>query len=310
MRLRKVKFQLTLFWTKVSQVMWFNCSAVWNNTEDALRLFQRVAYTPVFAVGLPLNVLALWLFFRIHQWTATHVYMFNLLLADFLLLLFLPFRIFQTFCPINPTGLCTFLICVHFSNMYVSIFTITAISVHRFVALRFPMLIRGLETQRKTMAVVVCAVIWLTIMLLCGIFHPNMYPRELRTCYELKGRTKLSFLLVLEIVGYLLPTATILTCSTQAIYAVLKSTEELESKVVVERKRAVAIIVANTVIFFVCFTPVHVGFLLRYLYPEGSPQARVIHIFYEVSEWIATTNCCLDAIGYYLLLKKVFKANR
>ncbi|KAF7692557.1 hypothetical protein HF521_010167 [Silurus meridionalis] len=116
-----------------------NCSLVPHGSEAGLIIFQRVAYTPVFIVGLILNTLVLWRFTRIPKWTETHIFMLNLLLADLLLTLFLPFRIFETYCPIKPTRFCTFLISVHYINMYVSIFTITAISVHRYIAIRFPM---------------------------------------------------------------------------------------------------------------------------------------------------------------------------
>ncbi|KAG9278105.1 G-protein coupled receptor 55-like [Astyanax mexicanus] len=291
--------------------MGFNCSAVENDSHADLRLFQRVAYMLVFTVGLPLNISALWFFSRIQHWTDTHVYMANLMLADVLLILFLPFRIFQTFCPIDPSALCTFLICVHYSNMYVSIFTIMVISAHRLAVIRFPLLARALQTRRKTMARVVCLFIWVFVIAICAGFSSNMFPKKLRECYERKHEHLLDFpfLLVLEIVGYLLPVAIVTTCSGQAICLLNKSTENqlqhAERKHVLERKRVVAIITANLIIFLVCFSPIHLAHLLKYL--KSGKSVLFTDAFYEVSEWIATTNCCLDAVGYYFLLKKVFK---
>ncbi|KAF5897306.1 G-protein coupled receptor 55-like, partial [Clarias magur] len=135
--------------------MALNCSLMPNGSDVAHLTFQRVAYTPVFILGLVLNASALWCFTRIPQWTDTHIYMLNLLLADLLLTLFLPIRIFDSYCPITPRTFCTFLICVHYSNMYVSIFTITAISIHRYVAVMFPMqnqTSRASEARRKKIA--------------------------------------------------------------------------------------------------------------------------------------------------------------
>ncbi|KAL7842162.1 hypothetical protein SRHO_G00238510 [Serrasalmus rhombeus] len=291
--------------------MEFNCSVV---NETDLYLFEQVVYTPVFAVGLPLNISALCFFFRIRHWTSTHIYMFNLMLADFLLILFLPFRIFDAFFPMCPSEFCTFLTCVHYSNMYVSIFTITAISGHRFIAIKFPLLNKALMARKKTIAKIVCVLIWMTVMSICTYFLDNVRKDKLYSCYVRKVKLQLSFLLVLEIVGYLLPIAIITICSTQAICTILKSTEaedrlqRFEKKDVTERKRIVAIITANMIVFIVCFTPIHIGYLVRYLSPIELGKANFRSDFYEVSAWIATTNCCLDSVGYYLLLKKAFRA--
>lgn len=298
-----------------------NCSLVPNVSHPDLIIFQRVAYTPVLIFGLILNAKALWHFIRTPQWTDTHIYMLNLLLADLLLTLFLPFRIFETYCPMEPTRLCTFLICVHYSNMYVSIFTITAISIQRYVGIRFPMQNKPSgtsATRRKKITSGICAFIWLVVIILCLIFHENMSPDKLQTCYERIGRCRLSglFMLVLEIVGFLLPIVTIITCSSQTIWIVRKSLmnirEHTEEETVNRRKRVVAIVTANMIVFIVCFTPIHVGYLLRYIYASETTTTTInfIHGFYDVSEWLATTNCCLDSVGYYFLLKKVFRDKR
>lgn len=288
-----------------------NCSVVPNGSEAGLIIFQRVAYTPVFILGLILNILTLWRFTRTPRWTDTHIYMLNLLLADLLLTLFLPFRIFETYCPMKPTFFCTFLICVHYSNMYVSIFTITAISIHRYVAVRFPMQNKRLRTsaawRKKTSGT--CACIWLLVIMLAIVFSQNMNPDKLKTCYERNGIHQMTpaFLLVLEIVGYLLPIVIITACSSRAISIVQKSFKDIrqhtEEEIVVKRKSIVAIVRANMLVFIVCFTPVHIGYLLRYIFKETT----IVHIYYDVSEWLATTNCCLDSVGYYFLLKNVFR---
>lgn len=293
--------------------MLHNCSVVPNATGAGLIIFQRVAYTPVLILGLTLNASALWHFWRTPKWTDTHIYMLNLLLADLLLTLFLPFRILETYCPMKLTRFCTFLICVHYSNMYVSIFTITAIVIHRYVAVRFPMQNRTSGTsaaRRKKIVSGICAFIWLVVIILSISFSKNMDPDKLKTCYERKdnNRITLDFLLVLEILGYLLPVVIITTCSTQAILIVLKSLKDIgqhtDKQTIDKRKSIVSIVTANMIVFIVCFTPIHVGYLLRYIYEDDT---GFIHVYYDVSEWLATTNCCLDSVGYYFLLKKVFR---
>ncbi|XP_051984590.1 G-protein coupled receptor 55 [Xyrauchen texanus] len=123
----------------------FNCSAATDT------VFLRVVYPPVFIVSLVFNITALCIFCRIKHkhLTDMHIYMLNLLVADFLAIFFLPFRIFEAFCPLKTTGFCTFLLCTQYSNMYGSIFTITAISIHRFIAIRFPFLIKAMVAKLR-----------------------------------------------------------------------------------------------------------------------------------------------------------------
>ncbi|XP_026880858.2 G-protein coupled receptor 35 isoform X2 [Electrophorus electricus] len=286
-----------------------NCSRMSNSSDDAtLRLFQTVAYTPVFVAGLLLNTSALWLFFRLRTWTDTHIYMFNLILADLLVILFLPFRIYDTVYSMQSGGFCAFLVMVHQTNMYVSMLTVAAISAHRFVAVSFPLLTKTLETRRKMIAHVVCALVWITVMAIyVGLLGPR--PEKLRTCYDVKlQKPRLSRLLVVQIVGYLLPMATVVTCSTGAMCTVAKSAEDCheraEEKNAAGRKKAVAIIKANMIVFIVCFTPLHVAYWLRF-YCWNTDHFS--YVFYKVAQWIATTNCCLDSVGYYFLFKKGFQ---
>lgn len=278
-----------------------------SHTDSALSLFERVAYTPVFIVSLFFNITALCIFCRLKRWTDTHIYMFNLLLADFLAIIFLPFRILESFCPITPSGLCTFLLCTQYSNMYSSIFTITAISFHRFIAVRFPFLTKALASKSKTIATSKCIFIWTIIVVICACNYKDLLPDKLEYCYDRKLTKKLEqhFFLFLEILGYLIPVLIVILCSTQTIYILIRSLKHVQGRDKVERKNIAAIITANMFTFIVCFTPVHIGLLLQYVSDDSGKD--FVHVFLDVAEWIATTNCCLDSIGYYFLLKRVHK---
>lgn len=278
-----------------------------SHTDRALSLFERVAYTPVFIVGLFFNVTALCIFCRLKRWTDTHIYMFNLLVADFLAIIFLPFRILEAFCPITPSKLCTFLLCTQYSNMYSSIFTITAISIHRFIAVRFPFLTKALASKSKMIATSKCIFIWTIIVVICASNYKDLLPDKLQTCYDriLTKKLDKNFFLLLEILGYFIPVLIVILCSTQTIYILIRSLKHVQGKDKVERKNIAAIITANMFTFIVCFTPVHIGLLLQYV--SDTSGKDFVHVFLDVAEWIATTNCCLDSIGYYFLLKRVNK---
>ncbi|XP_030629079.1 G-protein coupled receptor 55 [Chanos chanos] len=279
-----------------------------------MQIFHKIVYIPVFCLGFILNLSALVVFIRRGRWTNMHIYMMNLLVADSALIFFLPFRILDAYCPLKETILCTFLLSVHYVNMYASVYTVTAISVHRFVSVKFPFKTRA-NRSNKSVACIVCIFIWIAIVSVCSAFNGELQPDELQTCYERRQKPlKIEFFLILQVVGFLIPLSIIVICSIQTICVILGSNDDItEKEAKTERKRIVAVITANLVVFIVCFTPVHVAFLLKYIHSQDATSCNFaddhpyLHIFHEVSEWVATTSCCLDFFGYYFLLRRVFR---
>ncbi|KAK6309079.1 hypothetical protein J4Q44_G00205420 [Coregonus suidteri] len=277
-------------------------------TEE-VRLFQMVVYSPVFVLGLVLNLSALRMFYRMRaSWTDTHVYMFNLAVADCALITFLPFRIYHTFFTLDSPGFCAVLVLIHFTNMYASIFTVTAISVQRFIAIQFPFH-SGRMCSKKQVAVVVCVMIWVTIVFLCVIFREPNRPEHRLACFERDSHPfPLGFIVTLEILGYVVPLLTMLLCSCQTICTLLtyKDMQSYEHK-----RKSIRIISANMVVFLICYTPIHIAFFMKFYVASKDPldcqQYNLMHNFYQISEGIATTNCCLDAIGYFFLVKEFRK---
>ncbi|KAM4604953.1 G-protein coupled receptor 35 [Polymixia lowei] len=273
------------------------------NTTCYVEVLQGVAYSPLFLLGLILNTAALRAFIaKRRSWTDTHVYMLNLAAADFILILFLPFRVYDAFYCLSKTRLCTFLISIHYINMYASILTSTAISVHRWLAVKFPLQVRAWR-RRKEAAFAVCLTIWAAVVSLCVAYHKSNYPDKLWTCYERRKTSPLppQFLGTLVGFGFLAPLLIIVSCSSQTIRILLRDKDDS-----VEKKRIVHIVTANMIIFIFCYTPVHIGLILNYVVEppaDWCSKSTNIHRYFLVSEWIATTNCCLDSISYYFLLK-------
>lgn len=276
------------------------------NTTDCVDTLQGVGYSLLFIVGFLVHAAALKAFIsKRNSWTDTHIYVFNLFLADSTLILFLPFRIYDAFWCIDVVPgnfLCTFLFNTHYINMYASIFTTVALSVHRYLAVRFPMRIRSWRKKKET-AVVVCLFIWGAILTICGNFSEENYPDKLWTCYERRKDIplKLDFVLLLVILGFLLPLLIVVFCSSQVIYILFKVSDKTE-----ERKGIIGIVTANLVVFVVCYTPISIGYTVNYLNKVPADWKCITipaHTYLMVSEWIASTNCCFDAISYYFLLK-------
>lgn len=231
--------------------------------------------------------------------------MVNLNIADFVFIIFLPFRIYDAIFCLPKTNLCTFLIFTHFINMYASIMTSTAICVHRFLVIRFPLHARSWR-KKKEAAFAVCLVFWGLLLTGCVIFQEENSPVKLWTCYERCKNEPLQtvFIIIVICLGFLTPLLIIVFCSRQII--------SILSKVNVrsEEKSTIGIVTANMVVFIVCYTPIHVAFLVNIYYVplKWNPYDEPIpaHTFLLISEWIASTNCCFDSISYYFLLTKFY----
>ncbi|XP_014894458.1 G-protein coupled receptor 35-like [Poecilia latipinna] len=279
-----------------------------SNTTDLCvsSVLEGLGYSLVFLLGLVINGAALWAFVaKRASWTDTHIYMLNLALADFLLVLFLPFRIYDAFFCLPKTWLCTFLIFIHFTNMYASILTTSAVSLHRYLTIRFPLQARSWK-RRKEAAVAVCLLIWVFLISVVVVFHKVNLPEKLWSCYERCKNNRISpeFTSILLSLGYLAPLLIIVFCSSQIIRILGKELNKSE-----ERKSIVGIIKANMIVFLVCYTPIHIAHVVSLLYkvPENWRDVYLpSHKFLQVSEWIASTNCCFDSISYYFLLKTFY----
>ncbi|XP_035993635.1 G-protein coupled receptor 35-like [Fundulus heteroclitus] len=279
------------------------CRNTTNDTLETYRYLEGLGYSLVFVLGLLICGAALWAFIaKRASWTDSHIYMLNLVLADFALVLFLPFRVYDAFFCLPITFFCTFLIFIHFINMYASILTMTAISVHRYLSIRFPLQARSWR-RRKEAAVAVCLLIWLFLVSVVVAFREDYYPKNLWACYERhKAHRRLHpqlGVLVLSL-GYLAPLLIIVFCSSGIICIMVKEQNQSE-----ERKSIVGIVKANMIVFLICYTPFHIAILDSFFSSCDSVHLPS-HVFLQVSEWIASTNCCFDAISYYFLLKRFY----
>ncbi|KAM3605505.1 uncharacterized protein V6R79_026388 [Siganus canaliculatus] len=267
---------------------------------------QGVGYLLLFLLGFSINATALRAFIaKRSSWTDTHVYMLNLAIADSALVLAIPFRVYDAFKPIPRTYLCTVLIFTHFINMYASIMTTVAISVQRFLVIRFPIQARSWKKKKET-AFAVCLIIWGVLLTICAIFHDNNHPRKLWTCFERCKNIPMAptFFITLELLGFVIPLLIMVFCSSRIISILSKRDGKSQ-----EKKSVVGIVTANMIVFIVCYTPIHIAFLVNYVsVPDENWRNETLyaHRFLLVSEFIGSTNCCFDSISYYFLLIRFY----
>ncbi|KAK7126381.1 hypothetical protein R3I94_017762 [Phoxinus phoxinus] len=289
-----------------------NCSL---NISTGIQSLQ-LAFIPTFILGVLGNIYVLVMFYRRPRadWTYMNIYITNMAIADCVVLVLLPIRIasyyentweFFKLWDQSNKELCYVLVSVYYVNMYVSIFTVTAISVVRYVAIKYPMKSRNILSCRN--ALVVCALIWLVTCSFSAAFHRVDDPKHNNTikCFHKNKEEELplAFILVLDIVGFLVPFLIMLFCSVRVIYTLRK---QLEIGSRGEKLQCIFIIAANLVVFVVCFFPVHFGFFFKYIaqaYKYSCDVQSFAHNFVHFAMFVSSMNCALDCFSYYFATK-------
>ncbi|NXD97519.1 GPR55 protein, partial [Chaetorhynchus papuensis] len=265
---------------------------------------------PTIILGLVLNILALCVFCCFwRRQTKTSVYMISLVLADVLLLLSLPPKLYSSMTTV-PGLLCSFLQAPYYVNTYTSIFIIVCITVDRYRCIRRPF--EGQANQSPRCAVLICCFIW-AVAWICStplFLFPN---KDTIQCFRNMSVEMWSvpFIVSLEIFGFLIPLAAMAFCSVQTIRILLNHNNQAE-RTVVERG-SLRVIMINCVVFLVCFTPVHFGIFLQCLVRNhvitDCSVKQAISLFLQLSMTFANLNCCLDAIFYYFAAKEFYRTH-
>ncbi|XP_066873663.1 kappa-type opioid receptor isoform X2 [Kogia breviceps] len=119
-------------------------------------------YSVVFVVGLVGNSLVMFVIVRYTKMkTATNIYIFNLALADALVTTTMPFQSTVYLMNSWPFGdvLCKIVISIDYYNMFTSIFTLTMMSVDRYIAVCHPVKALDFRTPLKAKMINIC--IWI-----------------------------------------------------------------------------------------------------------------------------------------------------
>ncbi|KAM8900478.1 lysophosphatidic acid receptor 6 [Spinachia spinachia] len=265
-----------------------------NSTEHIL--FVSI-YSFISVFGLIFNLIALIFFYHIKSRSHTIVYMTNLAIADLLLILTLPMRIYY-YLGFNhlPQWLCEVLGLVLKANMYGSIFLLTSICFDRCMAVTFPMSTRVQEWRKK--APLVCLGIWL---LTFGSSVPIYLSKRSQVvnmnCFDGLPvyATNLVVVLPTLFVGFGIPLIIMLICSWGLARAVRRSS--VGQTDLVDRSKIKRMIITSLFIFILSFLPYHVILVLFPLFGDNRPEP--MQAAYRYSLMIACFNTVLDPVAYY-----------
>lgn len=275
---------------------------------------HTVVYGVVLALGFPLNALALWVFLRaLRVHSVVTVYMCNLAASDLLFTLSLPFRLsyyVRHHWPF-PAFMCQAAGAIFQMNMYGSCIFLTLINVDRYVAIVHPLRLRHL--RRPRVARLLCLAVWVLILVAAAPTVLAHKPSECLSpngsiahlCFEnfsnmLWRSQLLPLLLLAEVLGFVLPLAAVLYSSGR-VFCTLARPHATRSQ---RRRKTVRLLLANLVIFLLCFVPYNATLavygLLRseLLVVVAETRDRVRGVL-MVTVLLAGSNCVLDPLVYY-----------
>ncbi|XP_066478551.1 G-protein coupled receptor 35-like [Tiliqua scincoides] len=284
-----------------------NCSINSHSTNSTISSIQTIVYIPVFIIGVILNALALKVFCcKLSKWTETRVYMTNLAIADCLLLFTLPLKIIY---KTQVSTLCLILESAYFINRYMSIFLITITAVDRCFAISYPFKAKTMRSPLKS--AVICGFLWaLMISIICVT---KLYEKRVEpvVCFKKVSREPSFPVFASVIWGFVIPLTILCFCSIQVKRKLIakKCSDAHEEKQI---QKAINIIGANMAVFIICFLPIHVAQIVRFIVDMLQASCTVIEntdIFVNLAGIIANTNCCLDAICYYFVNREFQEAS-
>ncbi|XP_005529702.1 PREDICTED: G-protein coupled receptor 35-like isoform X1 [Pseudopodoces humilis] len=277
---------------------------------EIFSLVQLCVYIPVLVLGIVLNVLALWVFCcKLGKWTETRVYMVNLAVADCLLLFTLPFKTLSQFQHLKVDGWCLVLEGCYFINRFISISIITIIATDRYLAIKYPLRSKALRSPLK--AAFVSGLLWMVIICETSLIKRFEDRREDEFCFEKSSVTPSVITLCTIITGFFIPLLILSYCSIHIIAELRRKKNENNHNAKLTRK-AVYIVSANMAVFIICFLPLYLGHLLRFIVDSVSSNCSAIQSinnFVHFASILANTNCCLDAICYYFVNKEFKEAS-
>uniref|UniRef100_A0A3B4F3G5 G protein-coupled receptor 31 n=1 Tax=Pundamilia nyererei TaxID=303518 RepID=A0A3B4F3G5_9CICH len=216
--------------------------------------FYAAAIIVIFILALPLNASVIHLFiFKLRFWKSStnNIFLFNLVLADILLLICLPIKAYTFIQGVrnsNNDAVCKAMLFMLFLNRGASIAFLTATSIHRYFHVVHPGRKSPLKALKKSPQISV--LIWvlllpLTIPTMLKNFDCNAYLFHALFSLTVDNTETVIFTQIL------IPFVILLYCTVRIVNRLRKKTVGDRTKL----KRAVFLVTAVMVLFSFCFLP-------------------------------------------------------
>ncbi|KAG5204835.1 hypothetical protein JEQ12_019280 [Ovis aries] len=268
-------------------------------------------YSVVFVVGLVGNSLVMFVIIRYTKMkTATNIYIFNLALADALVTTTMPFQSTVYLMNSWPFGdvLCKVVISIDYYNMFTSIFTLTMMSVDRYIAVCHPVKALDFRTPLKAKIINICIWILSSSVGISAIVLGGTKVREDMEVIECSLQFPdddyswwdLFMKVCVFVFAFVIPVLIIIVCYTLMILR-LKSVRLLSGSREKDRnlRRITRLVLVVVAVFIVCWTPIHIFILVEALGSTAHSTAALSSYYFCIA--LGYTNSSLNPILYAFL---------
>lgn len=285
------------------------------STPVVIAIIITAVYSIVCVVGVVGNVLVMYVIIRYTKMkTATNIYIFNLALADALVTSTLPFQSVNYLMGTWPFGdvLCKIIMSIDYYNMFTSIFTLTTMSVDRYIAVCHPVKALDFRTPRNAKIVnvynwILSSAIGIPVIVLASTVvedrgynssapfvdctlkfpHPSWYWENLMK-------------ICVFIFAFVMPVLIITVCYGLMILR-LKSVRMLSGSKEKDRnlRRITRMVLVVVAVFIVCWTPIHIFVIIMAL--VAIPASLLKTITWHFCIALGYINSCLNPVLYAFL---------
>ena len=270
--------------------------------DKALYTVLSLVMSVEFILALPLNLSVLYVFlFKFKFWKNNSLFLFNLVLADLLLLMCLPFKAYHFLNGQRQSekdSVCKAMLFMLFLNRGASIAFLTVISMDRY----FNVVHSGRENFLKILkkSPQISILIWI---LLLPLALPTM--SETFKCCNSFGRaenhtryTKIADALreTVFFTQILIPFGVLVFCTVQITNRLKRKTVGDKTKL----RRAVFLVASVVLVFSVCFLPLTLSrmiLLIVRVYEKQEAEEIVVKI-YDTLMCLSYSDCLLDPLVY------------
>ncbi|XP_051812967.1 C-C chemokine receptor type 5-like isoform X3 [Acanthochromis polyacanthus] len=284
------------------------CSSV--SMKYFSKVFVAILYSLVFILGFIGNGLVVCVLVKHrNQANLTDICLFNLALSDLLFVIVLPF--FSHYIVVGQwifgDFMCRFTSGSHTAGFFSSIFFMVVMTLDRYMVIMHAHKTVGYRTMKAGLTLTVF--VW--ILSLCVSLPVFIFTKVTNESYGYGCSTSQDEywtnydLFTTNVLGLVIPLLVMVVCYSRII-------PRLVNMRTVKRHRAVKLIIAIMVVFFLFWAPYNISRFLKFLQsknmlPLDCTWDQNITLAITVTEAIAYTHCCLNPVIYAFVGQKFMK---
>ncbi|CAN0013960.1 free fatty acid receptor 3-like [Lampetra fluviatilis] len=275
-------------------------------TTDLLEyLVIPTLYTIVVILGLPLNLLSMWILSKKRK-NSMSIYMINLTTAELLFLFCLPMKIGYHFNKKRwtlPEFMCHLYVILFFTNIYTTPMLLAAISVDRYMAIVHPL--KDSAWRKAKTASRACVLVWIlttihimplnAVTMLNYVNETNGSQQMRAMCYEKFSEDDLQYLTTYRLYLFfsLFVTSLAITLFSYAnvLKALIAGREQRSSANRMKKNRAAKMTLVGLIIYIVCLTPYNSTHIIGFI------QSRTNGFYWQSLTLMRDIGFCLSALN-------------